>query len=139
MGHPDGAHTHGSGGGGMLLVVILLVLLVGGAAAKAVSAVWHTIVTVLEIAAYTALSIAGAAMLAGTGYLAWRIRVRVLAARAQRTVPARAHVVQLGAEPPPVTGPAMGKAIEAPRQQAGGWPLPGWWDEVRPHIGGDGS
>jgi hypothetical protein len=37
MGHPDGAHTHGSGGGGLgeLLVILLAVALLGPAVAAA--------------------------------------------------------------------------------------------------------
>jgi hypothetical protein len=109
------------------------VLFIGAAAAKAISAIWHTVVAILEIAAYTALSIAGAAALAGAGYAAWRIRARVIESRPRPVIQARAEVVQLGAATP------ERDAIEAPRHRADGWPLPGEWAEIRSRIGRDGS
>jgi hypothetical protein len=77
MGHPDGAHTHGSGGSGLgeVLVILLAVALLGPAAA-AVAELVH----VLLIVAGRIVGV-GAARLAGL--LAWQLRrTRVDAARA---------------------------------------------------------
>ncbi|MGH3299145.1 MAG: hypothetical protein ACRDP7_45885, partial [Trebonia sp.] len=71
-------------------------------------------------------------------YAAVRIRRAVLLARARSMVAPPVITItpeDTGARclPPNGTGrPAIG----APRA-AGSWPLPGWWEEVRPRIGGD--
>jgi hypothetical protein len=70
MGHPDGAHTHGSGGGfGDILAVagvILLLAAVAGPVTAAVGALVH----VLLIAAAVLLGLAGVALV---GFIAWRL------------------------------------------------------------------
>jgi hypothetical protein len=71
MGHPDGAHTHGSGGGGfgdILTVagVILILAAVAGPVTAAVGALVH----VLLITAALLLGLAGVALV---GFIAWRV------------------------------------------------------------------
>jgi hypothetical protein len=119
--------------GGAGLIALVVVLVVVGAVLRAI---WHTLVTVLEIAAITAASIAGLALVAGGAYAAVRVGRYVLERRARRPIPVRAQVVRLGAEL--VSAEPERPAIDQPRQQAAGWPLPGWWEEVKPRIGGDG-
>lgn len=45
MGHPDGAHTHGSGGSGLgeVIVILLAVALLGPAVAAAVAELVHVL------------------------------------------------------------------------------------------------
>ena len=84
MGHPDGAHTHGSGGSGLgeLLVILLGVALLGPAAA-AVAELVHVLLIVAGV-----IVGAGAAGLAGL--LAWQLRrTRVDAARAMPPLPSK--------------------------------------------------
>ena len=119
----------GGGGGGLAAVAVLVVLAVIGAA---VHAIWHQLVEAVEIIGVILLSGCGLALAAGGVYAAVRIRARVLEARARRTVPARARVIQLGAEPPIVIDSTTGNAIDAPRQRAAGWPLRGRWQEIKP-------
>jgi hypothetical protein len=85
MGHPDGAHTHGSGGSGLgeLLVILLAVALLGPAVAAAVAELVH----VLLIVAGVTVGV-GAAGLAGL--LAWQLRrTRVDAARTMPPLPSK--------------------------------------------------
>jgi hypothetical protein len=120
----DGCGDRGSGA----LVAVLVVLAVIGAA------IYHVrrgIETAIEITGLTLLSMAGLALITGGVYAAVRIRAHVLEARTRRTIPARAQVIRLR-EPPIVTGPATGHAIEAPRQRTDGWPLAGDWQEINP-------
>ena len=122
--HCDGCRD----GGGPAAVAVLVVLAVIGAA------IYHVrrgIETAIEITGLTLLSMAGLALAVMAVYATVRIRARVLEARARRTIPARAQVIRLG-EPPIVTGPATGQAIEAPRQRTDGWPLAGDWQEINP-------
>lgn len=118
--HCDGCRD----GGGPAAVAVLVVLAVLGAA------IYHVrrgIETAIEITGLTLLSLAGLVLLTGGVCATVRIRARVLEARARRTIPARAQVIQLG-EPPIVTG----HAIEAPRQRTDRWPLAGDWQEINP-------
>jgi len=118
-----------TGGGGRRGLVALVVVLV--IAAAVLHAIWHTIVEAAEIVALVVVSAIGAAALGGVAYAALRIRAYVLGQRARRPVPVRAEVIQLGAERLHETSRP---AIEVPRDR---WPLPGWWEEIRPHIGHD--
>ena len=122
--------TEGGGLGGAGLIALVVVLAI---AAAVLHAIWRTIVEAAEIAAVTVIAVIAAAVLAGAGYAALRIRRRVLEQRARRPVPVRAEVVQLGAEV--VRAADRQPALEAPH--AASWPLPGWWDEIRPRIGHD--
>jgi hypothetical protein len=120
-----GLHCPGcSGGGGGRAIAALVTLAIIGAV---IHAIWHTIVEAGEIIALVLASAIGAAALAGVTYGALQVRARVLEQRRRRPVPVRGEVIRLGTEQPP--------ALEASRPA--GWPLPGWWDEVRPHIGHD--
>jgi hypothetical protein len=110
MGHPDGAHTHGSGGSGLgeLLVILLAVALLGPAIAAA------GLVHVLLIVAGVIVDV-GAAGLAGL--LAWQLRrTRVDAARA---MPPRTLVVR-AARPLPQARRAGGLPAASQREPPGG-------------------
>jgi hypothetical protein len=68
MGHPDGAHTHGSGGfDPMRILIIIGALLVGPAVAAAVAELLHLLVLVLVALA----AVVGVALVA---FGAWRLR-----------------------------------------------------------------
>jgi hypothetical protein len=131
--HCPGCGEHG-GGGLVALVVVLAV------AAAVIRAAWHAIVTGLEIAAYVAASIAGAAMIAVAAYAAVRVRRHVLEVRARRISPqVHAVITDVKAGRPVVmAAPLERPAIEAPQTRADGWPLPGQWEEIRTRIGRDG-
>ena len=118
--------TDDHGGAGLVALAVVLVIV-----AAVLHAIWHTIVEAAELAALGVVSVIAAAALAGAAYAALRIRAYVLEQRARRPVPVRAEIIRLGAEP--VREPGR-PAIEAPRDH---WPLPGWWEEIRPHIGHD--
>jgi hypothetical protein len=52
MGHPDGAHTHGSGGGlSQAVLIILAVALLGPAVATAVAELLHILLIIVVIVA----------------------------------------------------------------------------------------
>jgi hypothetical protein len=94
MGHPDGAHTHGSGGSGLgnilaLAGVILILAAVAGPVTAAVGALVH----MLLIAAAVLLGLAGVAL---AGFIAWRVhRYRHPgAARATALPPGAARAAQ---------------------------------------------
>ena len=41
---------------------------------------------------------------------------------------------------PPAIGQAGRPALgQPPQHRPGAWPLPGWWEDIRPRIGGDGD
>jgi hypothetical protein len=69
MGHPDGAHTLGSGGSGLgeFVLVILAVALLGPAVAAAVAELLHLLV----IVAVALAAVVGAGLVAAG---AWRLR-----------------------------------------------------------------
>jgi hypothetical protein len=120
MGHPDGAHTHGSSGGGGLAVALIALAIL----AAVLHAIWRQLVEVVEITGLVILGMLGLALGAGAVYAGVRIRARVLEVRARRAIPARAQVIQLGR-------PAERPAVEAPRQRPAAWPLSGWREEIR--------
>ena len=108
MGHPDGAHTHGSGGSGLgaaLLVIagaalfINAALVVLGAAAE-----------LLHVFLIVAGVVVGAGAAGVVGLLTWRWRTRLTAARAghalQGTVPPLPGVTR-AAQPLPKPRPAI--------------------------------
>ena len=77
MGHPDGAHTHGSGGSGLgeVIVILLAVVLLGPAVAAAVAELVHVLLIVAGV-------IVGAGAAGLVGLRAWQLRrTRVDAAR----------------------------------------------------------
>lgn len=125
-----GLHCEGCGhGGGPAAAVVALVVIVALALHKA----WPTIVSALEIAAWTLVSVCGAAVAITMTVLAVRMTRRHRARRAVLyrrgpVVPA----VRLVAEH--IQSPAQRPAIA--RRQAV-WPLAGWWEEIGPQAGGD--
>jgi hypothetical protein len=140
MGQLDVRIRHGSGGGpGPVIALIALVALAaaGGAAHEALSSAVHVLAIVLDVILWTLGSAVILAAAAGVTYAAVRIRRAVLTARASRAVPP--PVITVTPEDPAtryLPDRAGRPAIEAPRT-TGSWPLPGWWEEVRPLIGGD--
>jgi hypothetical protein len=71
MGHPDGAHTHGSGGSGLGdILAIAGVILILAAVAGPVAAAAVSLLHVLLIAAAVCLGLAGVAL---AGFIAWRL------------------------------------------------------------------
>ena len=104
MGHPDGAHTHGSGGNGLGMVVLVIVAaaLLGPAVAAAVAELLHVLVIMLAVLA----GIAGAGVVALAAFHVHRWRA---GGTIQRPLPAppRQRAVQ-GAPAP--------RAIQAPRE-----------------------
>jgi hypothetical protein len=134
-----GLHCDGCGhGGGPAAAVIALLVIVAVAARK----VWPEIVHAVEIAAWTVAGVTGAAILVTGGVLTARTIRRCRARRAIRqatyhaTVIPAARLIERHAIDRPAERPALGPP---PRRQPGAWPLPGWWQDVRPRIGGDGD
>jgi hypothetical protein len=146
MGRLDVHIRHGgSGGDGLAALVIAAVIAAAliRAAWGTITAAFHVILTALEVIAWTLAGATMAAVLAGGVLAGLRIRNAVRVARARRaavsaprpvvTITPEGHVRPLALE-------EDRPAIEAPRSAlSAGWPLPGWWDEIRPRIGGDGN
>jgi hypothetical protein len=132
-----GLHCDGCGGGGgaAAAVIALLVIIAVG-----LREAWPTIVHVAEIAAWTVAGACGAVIVITGTVLAVRTARRVRARRTARQVTYRATVIppaRLTRRPGidrAAGRPALG---QPPRRQPGTWPLPGWWEDVRPRIGGD--
>ena len=106
MGHPDGAHTHGSGGSGLgeLVLVILgaaLVVAVAGPVLAALAEILH----VFLIAAGVIVGVGAASLV---GLLAWRWR-RTQADAARATPPLPTKVAR-AAQPLPEPRPAIERA-----------------------------
>lgn len=140
MGRLDVQIRHGGDGAGpwAALAVLVALAVVGGAARHVIGAAAHVLAVALEVIAWT---LAGAAIAAvtGGGLLAGiRIRRAVQAARARRAaLPVITITPDSPVRPLPEAGrPAIGAA---PSRPDGSWPLPGWWEEIRPRIGGDGD
>jgi hypothetical protein len=119
-----GLHCDGCGhGGGPAAAVIALVVIVALALHKA----WPAIVAALEIAAWTLVSVCGAALV---------ITVTVLAVRMARRHRARRALYQPGPVVPAIR--LVAEHVETPAQRPAitrrpaVWPLPGRWEEIRP-------
>src|ERR1700722_17570943 len=141
MGQLDVHIRHGNGGGpGPVIALIALAVLAaaGGAAHEALSSAVHVLAIVLDVILWTLGSAVILAAAAGVTYAVVRIRRAVLTTRASSAVPP--SVITVTPEGPTTRylppDRAGRPAIEAPRT-TGSWPLPGWWEEVRPRIGGD--
>jgi hypothetical protein len=110
MGHPDGAHTHGSGGSGLGTAV--LVVIGAALAVKLAGPVLDAAAELLRVLLIAAgvIVFVGAASL--VGLIAWRWRSRKDAARAMppRTLVARA------AQPLPKAWPVHALPAESPRE-----------------------
>jgi hypothetical protein len=134
-----GLHCDGCGhGSGHAAAVIALLVIVAVAARK----VWPQIVHAVEITAWTVAAAAGAAILITgvvlTAQVVRRCRARLAmrqAAYHARVIPA-ARLTDRPTIAPPAGRPALG---QPPQRQPGAWPLPGWWEDIRPRIGGDGD
>jgi hypothetical protein len=140
MGRLDVQIRHGGdGGSGWVIALIALVVLAaaGGAARTALTAAAHVMATAVEVVMWTLAAVVILAAVAGVTYAALRIRAAVRSARDRRAVPP--PVIRITPErpgagyfPPQSSRPALG----APRE-ARSWPLPGWWEEIRPQAGRD--
>jgi len=133
-----GLHCDGCGGGGAVGAVIVLLVIIALALRKA----WPEIVRAVEITAWTVAGITGAAIVISGTVLTVRVVRRVRARRAARQ--ATCHVapvipaVRL-TEPPAIDRPGRPALGQPPQHRPGAWPLPGWWEDIRPRIGGDGD
>ena len=132
--HCDGCP--GGGGGAAGAVIALLVIIALG-----LRAAWPAIVHAIEIAAWTVAGAAGAAILITGTVLTVRLARRAHARHARRRATYRPALVTPAArltEHPAIDPPAGRRALgQSPQRPAGAWPLPGWWEDVRPRIGGD--
>jgi hypothetical protein len=145
MGRLDVHIRHGGGDGAgawAALAVLVVLAVVGGAARHLIATALHVMVTVLEVIAWTLAGAAAAAVLTGGVFAGVRVRRAVLAARGRRAVAQRAPVIHITPEGhlrplPDSASPARPALSPPPQQPATGWPLPGWWEEIRPRIGGD--
>ena len=141
MGQLDVHIRHGGGPEGgpwAALAVVLVLAAIGGAARGAIGTAAHVVVTVLEVIGWTLAGLASAAVIGGGALAAVRIRRAVRAAHARRVPPPVITIVpERTARPVP---DADRPALAAPRHRpADTWPLPGWWEEIRSRIGGDGD
>ena len=145
MGRLDVHIRHGGGdgpGAWAALAVLVALAVVGGAARHVITSVLHAVVAVLEVIAWTLAGAAAAAVLTGGVLAGVRIRRAVLTARARRTIPQHAAVIHITPEgdlrPLPDPDSPARPALSPPAQRpATSWPLPGWWEEIRPRVGGD--
>ena len=118
-------------------VIALLVII-----ALALRKAWPEIVHAVEIAAWTVAGITGAAIVITGTVLTVRVVRRVRARRAARQATYHVAPVIPAArltEPPAIDRPGRPALGQPPRRQPGAWPLPGWWEDIRPRIGGDGD
>jgi hypothetical protein len=116
-------HDHHDGGPAQWGAVVALIVLVLLAAAghKEIGALMHEVLTIVEIAAYSA---AGGVALGAAVLVAVRRRAARRASRAA-VVPVRpGYRIRVEADGRP--------ALDAPRRRAGGWPLPGDWEDIAP-------
>ena len=132
-----GLHCHGCGGGGAVGAVIALVVIIALALRKA----WPDIVHAVEIAAWTVAGITGTAIVVTGTVLTVRGVRRVRARRALRQATYHAQVIPAVrlTDRSAIDRPEWPAPGQPPQRQPGAWPLPGWWQEVRPRIGGDGD
>lgn len=129
----NGLHCPGCGHGGAAAgAVIALVVIIALALRKA----WPAIVSAVEIAAWTVAGLTGTALVVTGGVLTVRVLRRARPAAAYRRGPVVIEGTRLYPPLPPTGRPALGAPDARP---AGAWPLPGWWQEIRPQIGGDGD
>jgi len=127
-------HGHDGGGSGAVIALILFIVLAaaGGAGHKALSGAVHNVLTVIEIALWAL----GGLVAAAAAVLGWRVRNAMRAARARRAEPPAVITVTPEAATARRLRPEGRPAI-GPAGTARPWPLPGWWQEIRPRIGRD--
>ncbi len=131
--HCDGC-KHGSGGPAAAVIALLVIVAVAAREA------WPRVVHAVEIAAWTVAGVTGAAIVVTGTVLAVRVVRRVRARRALATyrVAPVIPAVRL-TEPPAIDRPERPALGQPPQHRPGAWPLPGWWADIRPRIGGDGD
>lgn len=141
MGRLDVQVRHGGGGGGesgavIALIAFIVLATARGVGHKALTGVAHAVGTAVEVIMWTLAAVVILAVTAGITYAALRIRAAVVRARRAISPP----VITITPEDPRARYVSPGgtgrPAIDAPRP-ARSWPLPGWWEEIRPRIGGD--
>jgi hypothetical protein len=104
MGHPDGAHTHGSGGfDAMPLLIIIGAIVLAGPVLAAVAELIHILLIVLAVLA--GLAAVGVAALAAFHVHRWRT-----GGTSQRPLPAPPSQRAVQGAPAP-------RAVQAPREQ----------------------
>jgi hypothetical protein len=109
MGHPDGAHTHGSGGGGTIVLVVLAAAL----AVKLAGPVLGALAELVHVFLIVAGVVVGVGAASLEGLLAWRWRRwHQDAARAMPPLPSK---VARAAQPLPKAQPA--RVLPAERQR----------------------
>ena len=130
--HCDGCN-HGSGGPAAAAIALLVII------AVALRKAWPEIVRAVEIAAWTVVGVTGTAIVITGTVLTVRATRRVRARRAARVtyhVTPVIPAVRL-TEHPAIDWPERPALGQSPLRQPGAWPLPGWWEDIRPRIGGD--
>jgi hypothetical protein len=139
-----GLHCDGCGhGGGPAAAVIALLVIVAVAARE----VWPKVVHAVEIAAWTVAGVTGAAVVITGTVLTIRVVRRVRSRRAlrQAAYPVRttgqARVIPAArlTGHPAIERPEWPALGQPPQHRPGAWPLPGWWEDIHPRIGGDGD
>jgi hypothetical protein len=121
MGHPDGAHTHGSGGSGIgaAVAVVLAAVVVASIAGPVI----HAAVELLRVVLIAAAVILCLGLAGGIALVAYRLR------RGRQNAPLVVHQV------PPVTWrPA--ESLPVPRRSVAALPAPERPAEIHLHLHG---
>ncbi len=131
--HCDGCNH---GGGPAAAVIALLVIIALG-----LRAAWPQIVHAVEISAWTVAGVTGAAILITGMVLTVRGACRVRARRTVRQATCHATVIPAARliAHPAIDWPERPALGQPPQHRPGAWPLPGWWEESRPRMDGDGN
>jgi hypothetical protein len=106
MGHPDGAHTHGSGGFDPMPALVVIGVILAGPAVLA------ALVEIVQLALIIAIAVAVAAVAGLAAVIVWRVRHQDPPATQS---PMLVHRTILTPRSAAVTRPAPVKAIEAPQ------------------------
>ncbi len=130
--HCDGCN-HGGGGPAAAVIALLVIIALG------VRAAGPQIVHAFQIAAWTVAGITGAAIVITGTALSVRVVRRVRARRAARQITYHATILPPArlTEPPAIDRPERPALGQPSQHRPGAWPLPGWWQDIRPRIGGD--
>jgi hypothetical protein len=123
-------HGHDGPSGPVIALAVVIVLAVAGGAARHVASdIGHVVLTVLEVIAWVAGTLAAAALAAGIVFAAVRIRTaharRPRAIRVESVRLSDAATVRPVGDDPDAIRPALDPARRRP-----GWPLPGRWAEL---------
>jgi hypothetical protein len=130
--HCDGCN-HGSGGPAAAVIALLVIV------AVAAREVWPKVVHAVEIVAWTVAGLTGAAIVITGTVLTVRVTRRVRARRAAQVTYRVTPVIPAVrlTEPTAIDRPERPALGQPAKRQPGAWPLPGWWEDIRPGIGGD--